>query len=153
MASFFVTRNDAPRTRAVSNGGLGGFVTIGSIRVMETSQGDGKATWPKNRRRKNRPPPISIIEGIDKYFIKQEVMSPTPIAEDKCSPSPRTPISRYNALLTPSKVSGHATADSQATTSSFRPRTSWIVTITKSRLSSKRSSLYAGQITALSLQK
>lgn len=108
MASLFVTRNDATRRRAVSNGGLGGFVTIGSIRVMETSQGDGKATWPKNgRRRKNKPPPISIIQDSDKYFVKQEVLSPTPIAEDKFTLSPRTPISRYNALLTQSGVHGN----------------------------------------------
>jgi hypothetical protein len=108
MASLFVTRNDAARRRAFSNGGLGGFVTIGSIRVMETSQGDGKATWPKNgRRRKNKPPPISIIQDSDKYFVKQEVLSPTPISDEKCTLSPRTPISRYNALMTQSSVYGN----------------------------------------------
>lgn len=108
MASLFVTRNDATRQRAVSNGGLGGFVTIGSIRVMETNQGDGKATWPKNRRRKkDRPAPISIIQGSDKFFIKQEVLSPTPIADESLPQSPRTPVSRYNPLLKSASVSNN----------------------------------------------
>ena len=103
MASLFVTKSDVTRQRAVSNGGLGGFVTIGSIMVMETRQGDGKATWPKNRRRKrNEPPPISIIQESDKFFVKQEVLSPT--TESGLLRTPRTPVSRYNPLLTPSSV-------------------------------------------------
>ena len=66
---------------------------------METNQGDGKATWPKNRRRrKGRPAPISIIQGNDKFFIKQEVLSPTPI-DDSLPISPRTPVLRYNPLM------------------------------------------------------
>jgi hypothetical protein len=101
MASLFVTKPDATRQRAITNCGLGGFVTIGSLMVMENKQGDGKATWPKNRRRKrNRPSPISIIRESDKYFVKQEIVSP--VAENYPMRTPRTPVSRYNQLLTPS---------------------------------------------------
>lgn len=90
------------RPRAVMNGGLGGFVTIGSTIVMETL-GHGKVTWPKNRRRRrNKSPPSSIVQESDKYFVKQEIVPPFAENCQQAPRTPRTPVSRYNVLLTPS---------------------------------------------------
>jgi hypothetical protein len=98
MASLFVTKPDATRQRAATSFGLGGFVTIGNLMLKENRQGDGKATWPKNRRRKrNKPPPISIIRESDKYFVKQEIESP--VAKNYPTRTRRTPVLRYNQLL------------------------------------------------------
>jgi hypothetical protein len=112
MSILFDQTAHSTRPRAVSNGGLGGFVQLEPL-IWDQSHGS-KSTWP--RRRKQRPPPIDLgIEGslllttvASTAFIIQGCRTPvtpgTPWAMKTANPAVRAmtparaspPVSRYS---------------------------------------------------------
>ena len=85
MASLFAPRPYQNRPRAVSNGGLGGFVRPEIARHEVSEFG----TWPK--RGKRRPPPLEISYDNDNLLVPAPPWSAISIQSSKCTWSPNTP--------------------------------------------------------------
>src|SRR3954454_14250736 len=102
MSLFFDQSTRSNRPRAISNGGLGGFVQLDQL-VWDHVNG-GKTTWPK--RRKQRPPPIDV--GIDGCLLLTTLTTTSMLIPSHRTPvTPTTPWS-MNAALTdimPSRTS------------------------------------------------
>jgi hypothetical protein len=81
MSLFFDQSTRSNRPRAISNGGLGGFVQVDQL-IWDHVNG-GKTTWPK--RRKQRPSPIDV--GIDGNILLTTLTSTSVVI-----PGPRTPV-------------------------------------------------------------
>jgi hypothetical protein len=81
MPPFFDQSTRSNRPRAISNGGLGGFVQVDQL-IWDHVNG-GKTTWPK--RRKQRPPPIDV--GIDGCVLLTTLTSTSVVM-----PGCRTPV-------------------------------------------------------------
>lgn len=81
MSLFFDQSTRSNRPRAISNGGLGGFVQVDQL-IWDHVNG-GKTTWPK--RRKQRPSPIDV--GIDGSILLTTLTSTSVVI-----PGPRTPV-------------------------------------------------------------
>ena len=85
MASLFAPRPYQNRPRAVSNGGLGGFVRPDIARHEVSEYG----TWPKRGRR--RPPPLEISYDNDNLLVPAPPWSAISIQSSKGTWSPNTP--------------------------------------------------------------
>src|SRR5271155_1102053 len=81
MSIFFDQGTRSNRPRAISNGGLGGFVQVDQL-IWDHVNG-GKTTWPK--RRKQRPSPIDV--GIDGRILLATLTSTSVMI-----PGPTTPV-------------------------------------------------------------
>jgi hypothetical protein len=81
MSPFFDQSTRSNRPRAISNGGLGGFVQVDQL-IWDHVNGS-KTTWPK--RKKHRPPPIDV--GIDGCLLLTTLTSTSVVM-----PGCRTPV-------------------------------------------------------------
>src|SRR3984957_8482064 len=94
MSPFFDQSTCSNRPRAISNGGLGGFVQVDQL-IWDHVNG-GKTTWPK--RRKQRPPPIDV--GIDGSILVTTLTSTSMVISGRKTPvTPGTPWT-MNAAVT-----------------------------------------------------
>src|ERR1700722_951503 len=94
MSPFFDQSTRSNRPRAISNGGLGGFVQVDQL-IWDHVNG-GKTTWPK--RRKQRPPPIDV--GIDGSILVTTLTSTSMVISGRKTPvTPGTPWT-MNAAVT-----------------------------------------------------
>ena len=105
MANLLQITTPSTRPRAVSNGGLGGFVELNQL--VDQAEYTSKYSWPK--KRKKNPPPIQIVPYGSFTFStttstsiawRSPERSPSasllsPIALTSELPSP--PVSRFNA--------------------------------------------------------
>jgi hypothetical protein len=97
MSPFFDQSTRSNRPRAISNGGLGGFVQIDQL-IWDHVNG-GKTTWPK--RRKQRPPPIDV--GIGGSILLTTLTSASMVIPGCKTPvTPGTPrtMNATNAAVT-----------------------------------------------------
>jgi hypothetical protein len=94
MSPFFDQSTRSNRPRAISNGGLGGFVQVDQL-IWDHVNG-GKTTWPKLR--KQRPPPIDV--GIDGSILVTTLTSTSMVISGRKTPvTPGTPWT-MNAAVT-----------------------------------------------------